>query len=355
MKIVMITQYWKESPGGGLKVYLADLVQELSGMNGNKISVIYCNGTDPGNFKIGGNILVQSREIISALMKTRPDVVHTHDLMFYLLPSYLYTRAFGGKVIHTFHTKLTGRPSFVGRTLNRFLLKRCDGVTFVSQGLKKDMENYWGLDFKNSIVTYAGVVPEEVSAAEIAAFRERFKIADNAIVMLALGLTALNYKADGAKLLMKATQRLKARYPGIVLLLTREGGFTNELRNFAKAEGIDNVIFTGDIDDPETPLAMCDLYTHTPLNEGLGIAILEAMAAGKPIIATKVGGIPEIIENGQNGILVEPSVDEIAEKIDYLLQNKEIAIALGKNARLTAENKFTWKKTAKNFIELYGS
>ncbi len=351
----MITQYWKESPGGGLKVYLANLVGELSGMNGNRINVIFGNGTDPDNYRISGNFLVQSAKIFSTLIDTKPHVVHTHDSMFYLLPSYLYARMSGGKVIHTFHTKLTGSPSFAGRTLNRFLLKRCDGVTFVSEGLKKDMEKYWGLDFQNASITYAGVFTPKISNAETKAFKERFEIADEAIVLLALGLTALRYKADGAKLLMKAVQRLKSQYPGIILLLTREAGFSEELKNFTKSEGIDNVIFTGDIDDPEIPLAICDIYTHTPLNEGLGIAILEAMAAGKPVIATNVGGIPEIIENGQNGILVEPVVDEIAGNIEYLLQNKERAKELGQNARLTVENKFTWKKTAEKFLELYGN
>ncbi len=138
------------------------------------------------------------------------------------------------------------------------------------------------------------------------------------------------------------------------MILTREGEYSNELKKFVKSEGVqDNVIFTGDVDNPFVPLVICDIYTHISLGEGLPIALLEAMSMGKPIIATKVGGIPEVIENGKNGILVDTDVDEITEKIEYLLENKVFRKRLAKNAKKTVEENFTWDNSVDKFIKIY--
>ena len=351
MKIAMVTQYWKESAGGGLKVYLDNLVGELEGRE--DVTVIYNEGWDAGNYRIGGNALAQAAGIFSALVRERPQAVHTHDIMFYALPALFYRSLFGGKVIHTFHTKLDGSPSSLGGAINRRILYSVDTVTFVSEGLKKEMEHYWGREFNGSPVTYAGVSPSDISPAMTAEFRKRYGIKEDAIVLLALGLTALRYKADGAKLLMKAAKKLREQYPGLILVLTREAAFSGELKDFARAEGIDNVIFTGDVDNTDIAISVCDIYTHTPLNEGLGISVLEAMAAGKPVVATRIGGIPELIESGRNGILVEPDVEEIARAVEYLLQNRDIAAKLGDDARNTVKEKFTWSQSANKFLELY--
>ena len=174
------------------------------------------------------------------------------------------------------------------------------------------------------------------------------------LVLLAQAFTANKLKAEGAKLLIKSVKKLRDKYPNLILILTREGSYSNKLKEFAKNEGIeDNVIFTGDLENPYLPLVICDIYTHTPIGEGLPLALLEAMSMRKPIIATSVGGIPEAIENGVNGILVEPDVDKIAEKIEYLLENREFAEELGRNAKKTAEATFTWEKAAEKFIEIY--
>ena len=74
---------------------------------------------------------------------------------------------------------------------------------------------------------------------------------------------------------------------------------------------------------------------------------------GKPILATPVGGIPEVIENGKNGVLIEPNVDKISKKIEYLLENKQLAEELGRNAKKTVEEEFKWEKTAEAFTEIY--
>ncbi len=131
-----------------------------------------------------------------------------------------------------------------------------------------------------------------------------------------------------------------------------------EVEEFARAEGgaSGHVVFTGDIEDTAVPLSFCDIYTHITFGgDGLPIALLEAMAMGKPIIATPVaGGIPEAIrDGGENGILVPPEPVEIAKMIDYLIENPDIARRLGENAKRTVDERFTWQKSAAKFLTLF--
>jgi len=137
-----------------------------------------------------------------------------------------------------------------------------------------------------------------------------------------------------------------------MLVVTREGSYSNELKEFAREIGVEqHVIFTGDVKNPFVPLEICDVYTHITLGDGLPLALLEAMVMAKPIVATPIGGIPEVIVDGENGILVAPEVEQIAERIDYLLRNREQAKEMGKCARETVAEKFTWEQAADRFLQ----
>jgi len=359
MRVLMTTTYWKGC-SGGIRSYVEGLVEELK-KRGVDVKVAFKEGYDPENYKINENRLF-SAKLLSAfrlLMKIRPDVIHAHGGMYYyLLAAYIYKIVFGSKLklIYTFHTEpeKTDKLPLLTRIGLQKLLDKCDYVTFVSKKLETSVEEIWGLNFKNTEITYAGVAVRDVSEEEIAAFKRKFKIKDQYPILLALGMTALKYKAMGLKYLIKAVKKVKEQYPAAVLIVTREGKYTPELRDFAKREGLeDAIIFTGDVDNPYVPLSLCDIYTHISLGEGLPIALLEAMSMGKPIVATPVGGIPEAIEDGKNGLLVEPDDNMIAEKLIYLLKNEERAKELGLNAKKTAENRFSWSVAANNIVNLY--
>jgi glycosyltransferase involved in cell wall biosynthesis len=361
MKVALTTTYWKGSYGGGIRVYLANMVEEFK-RRGIEVHVIFKEGEDPENIKVDAESeLSFPRKVagaLSTLMAIKPQVIHSHGGMYYyLVAGYFYKVLHGAKLIYTFHTEPEAgdKLSLFKRAALQCFLDRCDSVTFVSSRLRTRVREAWGLEFKNSEITYAGVESRDVSEGAIRAFRQRFCINDNAVVLLALGLTAMSYKAEGLKLLIESLKKVKEEYPNVLLVATREGQYVNELKEFSKAEGLEkNVIFTGDVEDSYIALAACDIYTHISLGEGLPVSLLEAMSMGKPIIATPVGGIPEAIVDGQDGILVEPSSDRIAEKILYLLRNKDKAEELGKNAKKIAEEKFTWEKAASRFIDLYG-
>ncbi len=234
------------------------------------------------------------------------------------------------------------------------ILNKCDHITFVSQALREKVADIWGLKFKNSAITYAGVRSEKIAKDEIEKFRKKFNISSQSTVLLALGMTALSYKAEGLKILIRAFGRIKGKYPNLVLIATRDGSYVNELRELAIREGLkDSVIFTGNLQNPFVALEVCDIYTHITLGEGLGISLLEAMYLGKPIIATPVGGIPEAIEDGINGILVSPDEEDLASRLEFLLENQDFAKMIGNNARKAAVERFSWRQSADTFLKLY--
>lgn len=338
-----------------MTTYLQNLVNEFQIRDDISVEVIFRHGEDLDNYLIKYNKILFSLKSFHILKKLKPDLILSQGTWFCLYPSVIYKKIYGVKLVHTFHTEPSKKPPLFEKMFMQHLLNGCDYCTFVSKSLQKKNEEICGLKFKNSAIIYAGVNTKEVLEREVNDFYRQFGIPDKKIILTALGLTALRYKADGAKLLIKAVKILSKKYPGITLILTRDGLYSDELKKFAKKEKIcDNIIFTGDIEKPYVALEICDIYTHTVLGEGgLSLSILEAMSIGKPILATAAGGIPEAIVNDENGILVDPDVNQIAEKIEYLLKNRDIARKLGENAKKTAEEEFTWKLSADKFLDLY--
>jgi glycosyltransferase involved in cell wall biosynthesis len=162
------------------------------------------------------------------------------------------------------------------------------------------------------------------------------------------------FKANGVKILITALNRLINTTPHITLILTGEGLYSKEVKGFVeKMDMSQYVIFTGLLKNPYVPLEICDIYTHITLAEGVSLSLLEAMVMGKPILTTKIGGIPEAINDDVNGILVEPCEEKIVEKIEYLIKNPNQAKKMGDNAKQTARNKFTWEISADLFIDIY--
>ncbi|WP_209628451.1 glycosyltransferase family 4 protein [Methanofollis sp. W23] len=353
MKIALITNYWKNSDGGGVKTYLVNLVDALKN-RGADVDVIFRWGDDPEHSCGGKNKIAFPFVCYRQLKMIRPEVIYSQGTWYCLLPGVLYKKLHGCTLVHTFHTEPDRGLPLPARVFFQSLLNACDCVTFVSKKLQERVVEVEGLSFSKTAITYAGVRAGEVTEGEIKRFREQYGIGEDAIVLLAIGMTALPYKAEGLKLLIRAVKILWDTYPNIVLIATREGKYSEELKTFAREVGVEErVVFTGDVENPFVPLKMCDLYTHITLGDGLPLALLEAMAMGKPIVATPIAGIPEAITDGKNGLLVAPEAEQVAEKIGLLLRDREYAERLGRCAKKTVEERFTWEQAAERFLQCY--
>ncbi|MDD2471619.1 MAG: glycosyltransferase family 4 protein [Dehalococcoidales bacterium] len=352
-KVVLITSYWKKSCGGGAKTYLVELAGALQ-EKVTGLTVLFEEGEDPGNYKIGSPRFLFPFKALWVLCKIKPQIVHTHGPWYCLMAGFLYRMFFRCRLVHTFHSAPDESLPVFGRVFMQCLVNRCDCVTFVSAALQTQIEQVYELRFKQTAVTYAGVKPVAVTGAEIHEFRSRFKIPESSIVLLAQSFTANKLKAEGLKLLIGVLQRLLPELPDLLLVVTRQGVFSSQLMRYVKEKKLEeHVIFTGDVENSFVPVAIADIYTHITLSDGLPLAILEAMALEKPVIATNIGGIAEAIDHMKNGIITEPVEDRILEAVKLLIGDGKLAQKLARNARMTVERRFNWDKTSHQLLRIY--
>lgn len=184
--------------------------------------------------------------------------------------------------------------------------------------------------------------------------REKLGIRDEFVIMTVARLE----KVKGIQYLIEAFYILnsKLQVPNSKLIIIGDGSQRNNLVNLVKKLSLeDRVIFLGEVSNPKIPetLAAADCFVLPSLKEGFGIAILEAMAAGLPVIATNVGGIPDIIKQAIDGILVPPkNPSAIAEAMIKIYTQPDFAQNLVKNATVNLE-KYNWQDIAKRVYKIY--
>lgn len=169
-----------------------------------------------------------------------------------------------------------------------------------------------------------------------------------------LGTVARLEPRKGHRYLLEAVAQINKDYPNLRVLLVGDGELKSDLRNLAKELNISsNVIFAGFQKNIPKILSLLDLFLLPSIEEGLSFAILEAMALGLPVIATNVGGTPELVQNGETGLLVPAkSSSALASAIARLLGDKEYATALGEAGKRRAAQ-FSSRIMAEKIEEIY--
>ena len=164
-------------------------------------------------------------------------------------------------------------------------------------------------------------------------------------------------EVKGLEYLFSAMRIIVSSYPNSKLTLIGDGPLKDKLERLAGALSLtENITFMGYVKNTEVPqyLKEADIFVLPSLSEGFPVVIPEAMAAGKPIVASNVGGIPDAVTDGVTGFLVAPKNAELlAEKIVYLIAHPGMRESVGKAGRKKVEERFTWGKVAKRTIEMY--
>lgn len=168
-----------------------------------------------------------------------------------------------------------------------------------------------------------------------------------------IGVVGRLEEQKGHKYLFEALNLIKI-IPWI-LWVVGDGSKKNELERLAKDLNLrERIIFLGARKNIPEILSGIDIFSFPSLWEGLGLAVLEAAAAGKPIVASRVGGIPEIISDGETGILVEPkNVKSLADGLERVLLGKIDAKEMGERAREMVKEKFGVEKMVEEYDKLY--
>lgn len=162
-------------------------------------------------------------------------------------------------------------------------------------------------------------------------------------------------RAKNIHVLLRVVARLRAQYPHIRLRLAGDGPYAGELHRLSVELGLsDCVDFLGFVEDVGTVLQGCHCFVLPSQTEGMPIALLEAMSAGCPAVATAVGSIPTVAEGGRNLVLVEPGDEDGLERaIAKVLADRDFASDLGRRARDKYERDHTAAAMARAYLEFY--
>ncbi len=266
------------------------------------------------------------------------DIIHTHTSKAGLLGRRA-SRGLRSKVVHTPHGHVF--HGYFGSTLTRAIIaaerraaRWCDSIVVLTDRGREDHLEA-GVGEARQFVTIPSGVP-------LASFLAAFPESGHARKALGLepgmavaGCVARLVPVKGQQILLEAAALLAERQPSLRILLAGDGEDRAPLEERARREDLrGRVIFTGHLDDPRPALAAMDIFVLPSLNEGQGRAAVEAMAAGLPVIASEVGGLPEVLDGGGAGLLVPPGDPAaLAAALDELLSSPARRAALAEAGR----------------------
>jgi glycosyltransferase involved in cell wall biosynthesis len=241
---------------------------------------------------------------------------------------------------------------------NRFFRKLfpCwpDAVIAISEPVKEHLIEDFHIDQKNVFVIHNGIdtekyqIQNQKSKIEI---KKKLGLSDAPVV----GIVARLSDVKGHIYLIKAMKAVLKSMPQAQLLIVGDGKIKDELVNTVAVLGIQKgVFFIPSVRDTKDVLSAMDLFIMPSLKEGLGLAIMEAMASGLPVIGSNIGGIRSLIKNNINGILVEPAdVNALSENILLLLDDFDKAGSLGRAAQIFIKENFSQEKMVLQTEDLY--
>ncbi len=204
-------------------------------------------------------------------------------------------------------------------------------------------------------VAYSGIdVKHCCDTATREAFRQRYGLKEEQPV---IGTVANLFPRKGYEYLIEALVTIKEEHPGVCCFIVGEGpeSYHEQLVQLVKEKGLEsNVVFAGFQENVFEFLNAFDVFALPSIMEGFGIVLLEAMAMSKPIVACRVGGVPEVIKDGVTGILVPPKDSRsLAVALLKILKNDQIKVRLGMSARKIVETQFTREAAMQRIQEFY--
>ena len=289
------------------------------------------------------------------LRAERPDILHTH-LFRANTWGRLLGRALRVPVIVSHEHSLT-RDQIEGRrrtwmlsAIDTATARCCDKIIAVSEATKQRLMENSVPEEKVEVVLNSIDTRAFAKAASGEAIRGEFGLEGATVVTMVARLAASKNHA----LLIEAFRRLHARRPEARLLIVGSGPLESALRAQAEAMPTGAVKFAGTRTDIAAIMAASDVVVLCSEAETFGRVLVEAMASAKPVIGTAVDGIPEVIVDGQTGLLVAPGdCAGLAEAMETLLGNRELAARMGRAGQAWAEERFDIRKSVERCQRIY--
>jgi len=345
---------WSLGLGGAERV----VINLAKGLDRNKYNPMVCCLNDKGVFadeleREGIEVIALNKmgkfdfsilyRLFSILKDNRIQIIHTH----------LWGANFWGRIAgviarvpviiaseHGIQEYRTRFHYFADKVLSVFT----DRVTFVCKSVEEQYASRLMFDTKKAEVIHNGVDTSTDC-------RQRAKTDET--VFTVIGRLE---PEKGHEYFLEAMEKLNGKHPNVKGMIVGEGSLEDGLRLKAKKLKLgDKVRFTGFRKDIKEILDITDVLVLPSLREGLSVVALEAMALGIPVLATEVGGNPELIRNGVTGVLVSPrDSTALASALTGILENQGLAPKLGENGYNRVKKHFSLENMVKKTQELYG-
>jgi glycosyltransferase involved in cell wall biosynthesis len=209
-----------------------------------------------------------------------------------------------------------------------------------------------GIPAGRIFVVHSGINPNRFANADTDCLMTEFNIKSSEHVVINVAHLAGH---KGQQYLVRAIPLVLAKIPNVRFFIVGGGDLMDKLKALAASLGLKNeLIFTGFRRDVGAFYQIADLFVMSSVQEGLGTAVLDALALGKPVVAAKSGGIPEIIKNGESGLLVAPADPKaLSEGITRMLTDDELANRMARTGKSVVKQKFTIDTMVDRNIDVY--
>jgi glycosyltransferase involved in cell wall biosynthesis len=383
-------EYWPLTGGTGAYVYY--LSNELL-KNGYRIHVVTGSNQaqdikvnpqlDVSFLKIPKMPIVKSfmlaqasnRKLQSVRNTAKVDIIHPQ---LPLTPNFAVPPNFGKALVCTVHSTWKGETEAIrGEPYSRLnanekflvsfnwflrffeegMLKRARKIIAVSHFTKWELTNYYKISPSKIQVIHNGVdIKKFQPAKDKRKVKAELGFNPDDLAIVSVGRL---YARKGLFTLIESMPAVTKRFPTAKFIVSGKGQSDemHKLISHAEKLGVENnIIFTGYYPDKKLPklYQAADVFAFSTFYEHHPFAVLEALSTGLPVVTTTVGGIPETIESGKNGFLVEPfNPKAFSEKILYLLEHQAFAAEMGALARKTIVEKYDWRIVVKDAMKVY--
>lgn len=309
--------------------------------NNLKATVFECNG------KVDLKTLYDIKRFIK---KNEIDIIHTHGYKSNIY-GILIAKILKKPIISTCHNWISDDlKTKTYYRIDKFMLPKFNEIIAVSDEIENELLR--NKVQKNKITLIFNGINISKFSNNNRDVKSEFNISNGTKI---IGTIARFTPEKGLFNFLQAAKEISNSFPDVIFMFVGDGPLREDLAKKTVELGIrEKVIFTGIRNDMPEVYNTIDIFVLPSLKEGLPMVLLEAMAAKKPVIATKVGAIPKVIEDKKEGILTSPdSVEELKDAITYLLKNKEFSEKLSKNAYDKVSREFSSKIMCERYLEIY--
>jgi L-malate glycosyltransferase len=303
------------------------------------------------------NALGQLRRLMNFLRRSRVDILHTHD--FYTNVFGMAAGSFARIPVRIASMRETdGMRTAAQKNAQQFAYALAHRVVANSEAVRKKLIEQGVKDSKCNVI-YNGLdtdrLKETLSRVEALSLLGLPRETDAASRKFVTIVANMRLEVKDYPMFLRAAQSTAKAFPNAAFLLAGEGELTEQLRGLAKDLGLEqSACFLGRCDNINALLQVSDVCVLSSKAEGFSNSILEYMAAGRPVVATDVGGAREAIVEGETGYLVPPGDDStMAERILSLLREPGKARDMGERGRRVVEKRFSCEAQLRMTEELY--